>query len=202
MPRDRSKTRRRILDCSYELFYRQGFNRVGVDEIAAGAGVTKRTLYDHFPSKDDLLAAALEHQHALALERFRRWGDGLVGTPGEVVEQIFVALALWASKPRWAGAGFTRLAMELADLKGHPARAIARRHKAALEAWLGERLDRQGVAYADLRAREIALLMEGATTLIVIHGDAAYAITAGAAARRLVEESPPEHKTTSLADRG
>jgi AcrR family transcriptional regulator len=190
MPRDRCETRRQILDRSYELFYRQGFNRVGVDEIATGAGVTKRTLYNHFPSKDDLLAAALEHQHALALERFGRWGDSLVGTPGEVVEQIFAALAQWASKPRWAGAGFTRIAMELADLKGHPARAIARRHKAALETWIGGRLAREGVADAEPRAREIALLMEGATTLIVIHGDIGYALAAGAAARRLLEGRP------------
>ncbi len=191
MPRNRGETRRQILDRSYELFYQQGFNRIGVDEIAAAARITKRTLYNHFASKDELLAAALDDQQALALERFRRWGDSLVGSPGEVVEQIFVGLAQWASKPRWAGAGFTRLAMELADLKGHPARAIARRHKAALEAWLGERLARDGVAEADVRAREIALLLEGATTLILIHGDVGYALSAGAAARRLVEVRPP-----------
>ncbi|MHB2169910.1 TetR/AcrR family transcriptional regulator [Alsobacter sp. R-9] len=187
MPRDRNQTRRTILDRSYELFYRQGINRVGVDEIAAGAGVTKRTLYNHFPSKDDLLAAALEHQHILALDRFTRWGDRLAGTPGDIVEQIFAALAQWATRPRWAGAGFTRVAMELADLKGHPARSVAQRHKASLEAWLAGRLARENVAAPTDRAREIVVLLEGATALIVIHGETDYALAAGKAARRLVE---------------
>lgn len=187
MPRDKNRTRLSILDRSYDLFYRQGINRVGVDEIAAGAGVTKRTLYNHFRSKDDLLAAALEHQHVLALDRFTRWGDRLSGSPGEVVEQIFAALAQWASKPRWAGAGFTRIAMELADLKGHPARTVAKRHKVSLEYWLAKRLARDGIRDAPGRAREIVILLEGATVLIVIHGDTNYALAAGTAARRLVE---------------
>ena len=57
MPRHAERTRRRILDAAYELFYRKGFARVGVDEMAAFAGLTKRTLYYHFKSKDELLAA-------------------------------------------------------------------------------------------------------------------------------------------------
>ena len=50
-----------ILTSAYRLFHRHGFNRVSMDEIAAAAGVTKRTLYYHFRSKDSLLAAVL-HQ--------------------------------------------------------------------------------------------------------------------------------------------
>jgi len=52
MPRPPERSRRRILDAAYELFYRKGYSRVGVDEIAAFAGLTKRTLYYHFESKD------------------------------------------------------------------------------------------------------------------------------------------------------
>src|SRR5215510_4643986 len=50
MPRSAAATRARILETAYELFYRQGFARVGVDRIAASAGITKRTLYAHFES--------------------------------------------------------------------------------------------------------------------------------------------------------
>jgi AcrR family transcriptional regulator len=60
VPRNSELTRRRILDEAYELFYRMGFGRVGVDEVAAFAHVTKRTLYYHFRSKDELLAAVLK----------------------------------------------------------------------------------------------------------------------------------------------
>ena len=46
-----------------------------------------------------------------------------------MIDGLFSELAVWADKARWAGSGFTRLAIELADLPGHPARLIARRHE-------------------------------------------------------------------------
>ena len=79
MPRSSTDTRERILQAAYELFYAKGFARVGVDAVAEKAGLTKRTLYYHFTSKDDLLAAVLEHRGELALERIRRWAAGLKG---------------------------------------------------------------------------------------------------------------------------
>ena len=75
MRRSRDETHRRILDAAYGLFWRQGFLRVSMDDIAARAGITKRTLYQHFRSKDDLMAAALAQSSELAIERlgqFRR----------------------------------------------------------------------------------------------------------------------------------
>jgi AcrR family transcriptional regulator len=71
--RDRLATHQRILDAAYTLFYRNGFARVNVDEIAQAANVTKRTLYDHFRSKDELLAEVLQRQNALALQKIEKW---------------------------------------------------------------------------------------------------------------------------------
>ena len=56
MARDSSKTRRRLIAAADGLFYGQGIRAVGVDAVAKAAGVTKRTLYYHFASKDDLIA--------------------------------------------------------------------------------------------------------------------------------------------------
>ena len=181
MPRNPEPTRRRILDAAYELFYRKGFSRVGVDEVAAFARVTKRTLYYHFTSKDELLAAVLELHHDLALARIRKHADRYTGRADEMLTVLFGELARWSAKPGWTGAGFTRLAMELADLPGHPARAVAKRHKAALESWWTDLLDKAGVSLPSERAREVALLMEGATALILIHGDRGYADAAARA---------------------
>jgi AcrR family transcriptional regulator len=130
MPRSSAPTRQAILDAAYGLFLRKGFVRVSMDEIAASAAVTKRTLYYHFTSKDLLLAEVLEAQHALALAAFRTFGEGLTGSPESIIDQLFKDLAVWSDAPRWAGSGFTRLVIELADLRGHPARLIARRHNA------------------------------------------------------------------------
>lgn len=186
MARPLGRTRRRILDSAYELFYRRGFSRVSVDEIATFAGLTKRTLYYHFKSKDELLAAVLDLHHELALARIRKYDDRYSGNAEEMLALLFSELAKWSTKPGWSGAGFTRLVMELADLPGHPARAVAHRHKAATEAWYADLLAKAEVPAASERAREVALLAEGATALILIHGDRSYADAAARAAQHLI----------------
>jgi len=189
MPRSANETRRRILGAAYLQFSRRGFGRVGVDEIAAAAKVTKRTLYYHFKSKDELLAAVLESQHHIALQAYRSWGDRLDGNAERMVDVFFAELAKWLASPRWSGSGFTRLAMELADLPGHPARVVARHHKAMVEAYLAERFGNAGMRSPRERAREIALLAEGAMALTLVHGDRAYARAAARAAKRLLQKN-------------
>jgi hypothetical protein len=76
--------------------------------------------------------------------------------------------------------------MELADMPGHPARVAARRHKAAVEAWWTNVLGEAGVASPAARARELVILLEGTSTLILIHGNRSYAEAGAEAARRLV----------------
>jgi AcrR family transcriptional regulator len=140
------------------LFRRRGYNRVGVDEVAAAAGITKRTLYYHFKSKDDLFASMLEAQHELTLEAFRIISEKLSGGPERIAEGIFRQLEIWSAKPGWAASGFTRLVIELADLPGHPARVIAKRHKAIMEANLAELLSEgRGPLFTCTRPRNMAV---------------------------------------------
>ncbi len=191
MRRTRVETRRRILDAAYGLFWRQGFLRVAMDDIAARAEVTKRTLYQHFSSKDDLIKSALAHSSEFALsrlERFKRSRDA-----EELIDSYFGELSDWAAKPKWSGGGFTRVVIELADLRGHPARAIARRHKTEVERWLAEAIAAAGVASAVQHAREIMLLAEGAMVLMLIHGDRSYAQAAALAAKALVKGNRRQH---------
>ena len=199
MPRSSRPTRQRILDAAYVLFRRKGFTRVSIDDIAGAAALTKRTLYYHFKSKDKLLADVLEAQHALALAAFRSFGDRLAGSPEAIIDKMFHDLAVWADTPRWAGSGFTRLVIELADLRGHPARVIARRHKAMLEAHFAKVLAKAYVAAPRERAREIWLLSEGAISLMLVHGDRRYAAAAAQAAKRLILPDGPGTKPTSGA---
>jgi AcrR family transcriptional regulator len=200
VPRSAEPTRQRILDAAYKLFRRKGYSRVSMDEIAASAIVTKRTLYYHFASKDSLLAAVLEDQHRLALEAFRTFGDSLSGSPEAIVDGLFKQLAVWADRPRWAGSGFTRLVIELADLPGHPARSIARRHKALLEQHLGVLFAKAGVRSPHEIAREVWLLSEGAISLILVHGDHRYAAAAAKAARRLIRTAPKVRRSALAAN--
>jgi hypothetical protein len=130
------------------------------------------------------ITAALAHSSELAIAgllRFDRPRDA-----AKLIDSFFAGLASWASKPKWSGAGFTRVVVELADLRGHPARAIARRHKVLVEDWLADALAAARVRMARARAREVMLLMEGTMALMLIHGDPAYATAAAKAAKELV----------------
>lgn len=178
----RDNIRERISAAAFRLFRQKGFLRSGVDEIADAAGVTKRTLYAHFGSKDELLARVMATQAELALDVFRSDFAPDAGNAREIVATLFRDLGRWASTPRWAGPGYSRLAAELADLPGHPARAIARRHKSELETLLAGRLASAGVDDSRVLARQIWLLMEGAMMTMLIHGDPVYIDAAADAA--------------------
>jgi AcrR family transcriptional regulator len=184
------ETRRRIVDAAYESFWRLGFRRSSVEAIASRAGVTKRTVYGYFRSKDDLLAGVLQRYEELAAERLKHIGDRLPADAVGLVDAFFGQLNEWASStPRWSGSGFTRLVVELADLPGHPARAIARRAKRKTESWLAERLAAARVDNDQERAREIMLLVEGSMALTLIHGGREYIDASAKLARKLMTNS-------------
>lgn len=188
MARNKQDTRKRIMDASYVLFRKRGYTRVNMDEIAETAGITKRTLYSHFESKDALLENVLEDQQDMALKAFRTFGKQLIGTPREIVRIFFAELAQWSTQPKWSASGFTRLAMEMADLPGHPARRIASRHKKLLESHLADALSAAGLKDADRSARKIWILSEGAMALVLIHGDVSYYEEALNAALRVISD--------------
>jgi AcrR family transcriptional regulator len=197
MRRKTETTRQRVIDAAYECFWRAGYTRTSLDTIAARAGVTKRTVYSYFRSKDDLLAAVMSHHNALASQRLKRIGDRMPPDRDGLLESFFGQLAGWASAtPRWSGSGFTRLVIELADLPGHPARALARRVKGATENWLTDRLAQARVVDPSERACEIMMLMEGAMALTLIHGHRRYFDAASRAAKRLVAPARRRARTT------
>jgi AcrR family transcriptional regulator len=160
-----------------------------VDEIAAAAGVTKRTLYMHFGSKDRLLEEVMTAQAGIAFAMFHKDIARGTGSAKRIVETMFDDMARWASRPRWPGSGYSRLAMELADLPGHPGRRIARDHKANLEALFAETLAENGIKDAGELSRRIWILCEGAMTMLVIHGDRDYMRAACEAAMVLLAEA-------------
>jgi AcrR family transcriptional regulator len=195
-----AETKSRILTTAYNLFYQKGFARVSVDAIAAAAGVTKRTLYNHFDSKDRLVAAMLEFQQILALRQIEEWAGGARnGNAETMVDELFERFKLWASRPRWSSAGYTRIAMELADLPGHPARDAVRRHKKAVESVLEAQLAACHVVNPGEVARQLALLIEGCNVLVLIHGDPSYADLAAAAGRSLVRAGMPSAGAVRVA---
>ena len=187
MPRPSEPTRERIVQAANSLFYSEGIRRVSVDEVAAKAGLTKRTLYYHFKSKDDLVAAYLAARDQPNLALFRKWFSETVGGVPVKVEAIFKNLARSARHPKWKGCGFLRTSAELANMPGHPAIRIGAAHKKKFEDWLRATFAEQGIADPLKLARQILLLLDGSFAVVLLHRDASYMETAGEAARTLIE---------------
>lgn len=186
MPRDGSKTRERILDAANRLFYAEGIRAVSVDAVAEAASVTKRTLYYHFASKDDLVTSYLASRDQPNLAAFSRWFNAGDGSVADKTRAMFEGVARAARKPSWRGCGFLRTAAELANLPGHPAVLVGAAHKKRFESWLASVYSEVGIAGSDALARQVVLVMDGAFSTMLVHRDPDYAEAAGTAAQTLV----------------
>jgi AcrR family transcriptional regulator len=194
MPRTETDTRQRIIAAANKLFCSEGIKSVSVDAVAAAAGVTKRTLYYHFDSKDDLIAAYLGGRDQPNLALFQRWFAEAGGGLPDKVEAIFGNLARSARHPKWKGCGFLRTSAELANLPGHPAIRIGAAHKKKFESWLRVTFEAEGILQATTLARQILLLLDGSFAVVLLHRDASYIETAGEAAASLTRAAMPARR--------
>ena len=190
MPRDGRLTRSQILAAADELFYSRGLHAVSVDAIAEKTGVTKKTFYNHFKSKDELIGCYLEARDRPTIDRFKEWA-GSEGNVADRMARFFAKLARASQGPRWNGCGFLRATAELANMQGHPALTAARTHKARCEQWLLDMVNEEGHADAETIARALMVLIDGAVSQILVHRDAKYATSAGFAVRILMSKGQP-----------
>ncbi len=180
-----ASSREIILDTAARLFYHHGFQAVGVDTIVAEAGISKMTLYRHFPSKDDLIVAYLERSDGY----FRQWFDealGRAGAPSDRLIAVFEALERLVTSPTCYGCTFQVTAAEFPDPE-HPAHRAAMRHKEAVMERFTELAEAGGLEQPSILAGRLLLLMDGAWTAARMFGPANPAAHVAGAARLLIE---------------
>jgi len=93
MPTNSDQTRERIVAAAARLFYNEGIRAACVDAIAEKAGITKKTLYYHFRSKDELIAAYLESRDQPTLDLYARWFEAVPGSAADKVRGLFAEFA-------------------------------------------------------------------------------------------------------------
>lgn len=145
---------RAVLAAADELFYERGIHAVGVELVAERAGVTKKTLYDRFGSKDRLVVAYLEGRTArwrVVLDEYLRAADP---DPASRLAAVFDASAAWAASDGPRGCGMINAHAEIAD-PAHPAYAVITGEKAWMLALFIE-------IVGDEVAPAVMLLHEGA----------------------------------------
>ena len=172
----------RILAAADRLFYQHGIRAIGVDAIAAEADVSKRTLYNHYATKDDLIAAYL-------VARFRH----IAPSDAPAREQLlgyFDHLERVFAKSDYRGCPYVNAVCELSDPK-HPAAGIALQFKEQRRQWMRVLLQRLGANDAEALATQLQLLAEGAVSAALVRGDPAPALAraARAAAEVLIDAS-------------
>jgi AcrR family transcriptional regulator len=185
----RPGARERILEAASRLFLRDGFRAVGVDTIVAEAGVAKMTLYAHFPSKDDLIAAYLER----ANERFWQWLEGAIADvddPKDSLMAMFDAVGRLANDPRCLGCTFQGTAAEFPD-PHHPGHRVALAHKQAVLARLGTLAQEADLRDPEALADQLLLLMDGAWVAARMFGPGNPSAQVAAAATTLIDAHRP-----------
>jgi AcrR family transcriptional regulator len=182
-----SEARQRILETADRLFYQEGVRAVGIDRIIAEAGVAKMTLYTHFPSKDDLILAVLQHREHHVLESFRSAMERHGKKAKNSLRAFFAALKEWFESPGFRGCAFQNAAVELADA-AHPGTEFVRGHKQRFAEFL-RGLVEAAVGKTSARiAPAVALLVEGAIVTAVIQGTPDAADVARDATLKLVAQ--------------
>jgi AcrR family transcriptional regulator len=151
----------RIAGLAAQLFHEHGIGATGVDALSKAAGISKRTLYERFGSKDGLIAAAFDVLDEPVFERITCDAERLGSNPREQLRQLFVSLESETRDPEYRGCPFMNAATELAD-PTHPAHDVIRRHKHRLQRWLRDRAREAGAANPELLSRQLMIIVEGA----------------------------------------
>ncbi len=176
--------RQRLLDAAAELFYRQGVVAVGVDLVSKAAGVSKRTLYQQFGSKDQLIADSLDAR-----------GDSIVrlylppeendDPPRDSILAVFDRIAQVAAAPEFRGCPFINTATELPH-PDHPARLVARRYKTQIRDFFVRQGELGRAGDPQLLADQLLIVLDGAFVQAVMGVTRAHD-AARLAARTLVD---------------
>jgi AcrR family transcriptional regulator len=189
---ERSATRaamaERILATTDRLFYGQGIRAIGVDTVAAEIGISKRTLYNYFPSKDALIAAYL----ARRLKPYKPVKPSEL-LPAEQILADFDRLERVCASAEFRGCPFVNAVAELGQEVPEINRlAIAFKERRRL--WFRDLLSRLGVADAAGVATQLALLLDGAIAASLVRGDPAFVRAAREAAVTLIEAGSRKKK--------
>jgi len=182
---EKTDMKERILATADRLFYLEGIRAIGVDTIAAEIGISKRTLYNHFPSKDALIKAYLERRFVTTRPSRK--------SPVEQILGYFDALERRFCAKDFRGCPFVNAVAELGP-KDRAVKKIAIAFKESRRQWFRELLIELGVkeAEADALSTQLQLLIDGSIALDLVRDDPLMARAAKEAAKALLQNAGVE----------
>jgi AcrR family transcriptional regulator len=157
---DKASTRDRLLDAAAEIFYREGVS-VGVETLCRSAGVSKRSMYQLFASKGEVLAASLARRLPEYEARLVPGAQEQAGPPRERILHVFERLEKASADPAYQGCPYLAALVELRDPE-HPASVVARGAKEWLLGFFRTHAEEGGARDPELLARQLMLVFDGA----------------------------------------
>jgi AcrR family transcriptional regulator len=189
----RTSTRERLLAAANELFYAEGVNSVGIDQVIKKAGVAKASLYNTFGSKEELVRAYLRGRHTLTRERMARELEARYRTSRERLVGVFEVQGQLFAEPDFRGCAFM-----CASAESDTSEAV---EKATEEYRLWVRSLFLDLAYAagangpEALAKQLVVIYDGAGVSAWLDRDPSVSKAAADVARALVDAalapSPP-----------
>ncbi len=186
----KSKRREHLIDTAVELFSENGFHATGIDTILATAGVSKKTLYHHFRSKDELILAALKKHDGVFRNDFMRQVEASAATPLARLEAVFDVARDWFQGNRFYGCMFINAVGEHST-PDTPIRQVCREFKALMRSYIKKLCQDAGLADPETLSCQLALLLEGAIVTAQVSGGPDAAGIAKETAKVLIERAKP-----------
>jgi AcrR family transcriptional regulator len=178
---DPEATKARILDVASQVFYERGVHAAGIQEIASRAAASKLTIYHYFDSKEGLVRAVVQARS----DRIHEWIEREIRdvAPGrERILALFDLLADWFQREDFRGCAVMNAVVDTRGDAGS-ARELAREHLVRYLVLLRRCLVEAGVAEPTVLARQLLVLIEGATVINAVEADRRF----GADTRKIVE---------------
>ncbi len=179
-----SEARDRLIGTARRLFLRHGVPHVGINRVIDEAGVARMTLYNHFSSKDDLVAAVFEQEAEARRQSIVSVQDALEGPFEKVLALFTVALDL-AKLEGFRGCAFVNLAIETAAPDG-ALHGLANAHKEWILSNVLGHLPPETFADTEMLARQVLVLWDGGIVGAYVHQSEQPILAAREAARTLL----------------
>jgi len=174
----------RLLRATETLIYQGGIHATGMDAIVKASGVARKSVYKHYPTKDALVAAALQARD----ERWMQWfiaATTQAATPRARLLSVFDALQEWFASDGFHGCAFINAAGEIGDAE-HPIRKVSRLHKKRLLSHVLSLMQAAGLPEPEETARQWLVLIDGAIAVALVTGDLSITHSAQRAAEALL----------------
>ena len=187
---NRKSKRDKLIETAIKLFSEFGFHATSVDRIVEEAGISKKTVYKHFRTKNDLVLAALRRFDENARSEFVRAVESNKNSAREQLLAIFDVAEKWFSQKNFYGCIFIHANGEF-DGRVKPIKEICKQYKRMIRDFMAELATKANASDPEELADQLALLYEGATVTAYVSDDDKAAMRAQTIAKILIDNACP-----------